>query len=122
MDTLKLNNLNNPVCGVDIYSGRENPEWNPDSNLAGKIESIFESLNEISTQDLKESPVIGYRGAFIKGEGIELYASSGKVTVYKNGNAEITKSDDKKEIEKAIVESAPPDLEIPWDFIKSSFE
>lgn len=122
MDTSKLNSSENIICGIDMFSGRENPEWGADNSFAGKIQSMFDNLPELPAADLKDSPVLGYRGAFIKGGDLEIYAAKYKVTLYQKGKPVLTKSDTSGEIEKAIVYSAPDTLKLPRDIIKPGLE
>ena len=105
------------VCGLELYSGKPNPEWGIDSGSENRIMAFLENLKQVPAEDLKNPSVLGYRGAYMISGKNEVYVSKGKVSLYRSAGLISTYSDSGRELEKAIANSAPSTLEIPWDVV-----
>jgi hypothetical protein len=109
----------NAVCGLDLYSGKPNPEWSIDNGSENRILAFLDNLTRVPAEDLKNSSALGYRGAYMKSGKNEVYVSLGKVSLYKSDDLISTYSDSGRELEKAIAHSAPSTLDIPWDVVNA---
>jgi hypothetical protein len=84
-----------------LYSGRPNPEWDVDDELATR----FDALPPLEGNPPPPAPPLGYRGvALVAGDGTLIEAWGGAVT---RGGREL-RADPGREFERAVLASAPP--------------
>ena len=101
------------ICGVFLFSGRPDPTWLIDDEVAERLKEIWQSLKLYSGSP-PTAPILGYRGCFLKeGKEFEWFAYKGVVTFKNPQNLEF-REDKERDFEKMLLASAPKDMLPPF--------
>ena len=97
---------------LDVYSGRENPDWNL---TPGEEETFLKSLKALNRTDAEFiSAGLGYRGFIVEGTGLEGYD---RVSVYKGvvlaqaGNRSSRFEDKDQSLERWLLDTGKDSLD-----------
>lgn len=97
------------TAGVLLFSGRPDPTWSVADDTAERLLAVWEALSPWPGP-LPKAPPLGYRGCFLRnGEGRTWRAFGGAVTFANEARSEPRRDDDRS-FERALLETAPPDL------------
>lgn len=94
------------IGGAFLFSGRPDPTWPVDEQVAGKLLAIWEGL-EPWPGELPARPSLGYRGCFLRNDiGQAWFAYRGSV-VLQMAEGSQSRSDPGRSFEKQLLASAP---------------
>ena len=95
-------------AGAWIYSGRPDPRWSVSDSKAQELLTIWDRL-EPSPTTSSSSPRLGYRGCYIE-KGDRRYIAYGGIAELQHLGAAETRRDIGRQLERAILQSAPAGL------------
>jgi hypothetical protein len=105
------------TAGASVFSGRPDPVWELKPALGARLEKIWRGLEPAEIEP-PPSPILGYRGCFLKGpRGREWFAFAGVVTLRSSRRPQSrpeTRKDPAKKFERTLLASAPAALLPPW--------
>lgn len=94
------------VGGALLFSGRRDPTWTIDEQVAQQLIAIWDTL-EPWLGELPSSPPLGYHGCFLRSPtGQEWFAYRGVVTL-KAASGQKSRIDPNRIFEKRLLASAP---------------
>jgi hypothetical protein len=97
-------------AGVWVFSGRRDPTWPLPPEQVRRLEEIWSRLKPAVEAAAAGPPPLGYRGAFVQEpEGRRWYAYGGRVVIQRETLTEV-RADPDREFERAVVDSAPPEV------------
>jgi hypothetical protein len=111
MDTSKSSSeMDGWQAGVWVFSGRRDPTWSLSPEHARHLVEIWSKLNTPVGAPPAGPPPLGYRGAFVQEpQGRRWYAYGGRVAIQRETLTE-ARADPDREFERAVVDSAPPEV------------
>ena len=92
------------LAGVSLFSGRPDPTWPLDDEVAARFVSRWETL-EPTPEPIPEPPPLGYRGALLLAPDGRRWLAHG-TTVTLNGER---RHDPEAQFEHELLATAPPD-------------
>ena len=97
------------TAGVLLFSGRPDPVWSVAEDTAKRLQAVWETLAPW-TGPLPNAPPLGYRGSFLRNDEERTWHAFGGVVTSANGARSESRRDDGRMFERALLETAPPDL------------
>ena len=94
------------IAGASLFSGRPDPTWPLDDELAGRLESLWAMLGP-SEREAPAAPPLGYRGSFLRGPGGREWLAFGGVVTLIAGGRSISRADPDGRFERLLLDSAP---------------
>jgi len=108
------------IAGASIFSGRPDPTWPIEANVAENLLALWESLPTYSGP-VQSAPALGYRGCYLRDpKGCEWFSYQAVVTMEMNGKI-VQRRDHDRRFERMLLTSAPPDA-IPAQIFDAIFE
>lgn len=96
------------TAGALLFSGRPDPTWSVADDTAERLLAVWEALGPW-TGPLPEAPPLGYRGSFLRNEEGRTWRAFGGAVTFANGACSESRRDGRS-FERALLETAPPDL------------
>ena len=120
MDTSRLSKVANFTAGASIFSGRPDPVWMLDEDVAKRLLALWDSMPQY-VGSVVTAPPLGYRGCFMQASsGSEWFAFRGVVSL-KTPTENIQRRDDDRQFEKEILKAAPTGM-IPSQILDAEFQ
>lgn len=97
------------TAGALLFSGRPDPVWSVAEDTAMRLLAVWEALAPWKGP-LPEAPPLGYRGSFLRNEEEQMWRAFGGAVTFASGARSESRRDDGRSFERALLETAPPDL------------
>jgi hypothetical protein len=106
------------IAGVSIFSGRPDPTWIVSQDVAERLQSLWDSLEEAAATQ-PQPPPLGYRGCFLRDTAEEReWVAYKRVVTLKTPAGNEARRDEKREFESLLLKSAPEGL-IPLQILEA---
>jgi hypothetical protein len=92
------------TAGVDLYSGRPNPQWQVDRAAGARLAGLWDELEP--TTDALPPPSLGHRGAFLLAPDGRRWITRGTIVALDDSR----RRDPERRLERALLATAPPNL------------
>ncbi len=90
---------------ASIYSGRPDPEWAVDADVARRLASAWERLSIV--RERSDPPPLGYRGCTLSAPDGRRWHAYGGIVVLRAGGLREAREDVDRAFEKALLATAP---------------
>jgi hypothetical protein len=98
------------TAGALLFSGRPNPVWQLEPELARDLIRLWSQLPPRLAQPPPSQPRLGYSGCFLRSNEGEQWQAVGTSVTRTHLGVSDTRFDQEKQFEKTLVRSAPDDL------------
>lgn len=94
------------IGGASVFSGRPDPIWSVDRDVARRLEEIWDSLEPWSGEQ-STPPILGYRGCFLRAPEGHAWLAHGELVTLEAAGGPDSRRDRARAFELLLLSSAP---------------